>query len=149
MSVIKDVKNNLKLVSTVLPQLASGTTDITGAAVDTQDSVGVAIVAHIGTSGDTLSGSVKIELQVQHSDASGSGFAACADADLNAAVSGGAATGTFAIIDDPAEDDAIYKCNYIGSKRYIKVIVNLVGTHTNGTVLSSHVILNPAHCPAS
>lgn len=148
MSVIKDVKNNLKLVSSVLPQLASGTTDLTGAAVDTQDSVGVGVAAHIGTSGDTLSGSVKIEVALQHSDASGSGFAACADADIDAAVSG-AQTGTFAVIDDAAEDDAIYKCNYIGSKRYIKVIVNLVGTHTNGTVLAAHVILNPAHCPAS
>jgi len=142
MSVVKDVKNKLAIKSTILPQVATG--DVTGAAVDTQDSVGVGLVAHVGLSGDTLSGSVKIELEVQHSDASGSGFAACADADIDAAVTG-TNTGTFAVIDDAAEDEKVYKVNYIGSKRYVKVIANLTGTHTNGTPLSCVAVLLPAH----
>jgi hypothetical protein len=146
MSVVKDVKSNLKLVNSILPQLSS--TDKTGSAVDTQDSVGVMCVAHIGTSGDTLSGSVKIEMEVQHSDESGSGFVACADADINAAVTG-TNTGTFAVIDAAADDDAIYKCNYIGSKRYVKVIANYTGTHTNGCPVAAHVVLMPAHLPAT
>lgn len=145
MSVLKDVKNKLVVVSTLAPALR--TTDATGAAVDTQDSVGVGFVAHVGVSGDTLSGSVKIELEVQHSDASGSGFAACADADIDAAVTG-TNTGTFAVIDDPAEDDAVYKVNYLGNKRYVKVIANYTGTHTNGCPLGVVAVLLPAHLPA-
>lgn len=145
MSVLKDVKNKLSVINTITPQVA--TADVTGAAVDTQDSVGVALVAHVGVSGDTLSGSVKIELEVQHSDASGSGFVACADADIADAVTG-TNTGTFAVIDDAAEDDAIYKVNYIGAKRYVKVIANLTGTHTNGTPIAATVVMKPAHMPA-
>jgi len=147
MSTVQDVKNKLNIVTTVLPQNAIGTTDLTGAAVDTQDSVGVALVAHVGLSGDTLSGSVKLEFEVQHSDASGSGFAACADADIDAAVTG-TNTGTFALVDAAAEDELVYKCNYIGNKRYVKVIVNLTGTHTVGTPVSVVAILLPSHSPA-
>jgi len=145
MSVVKDVKSNISLNQTIVPVVA--TTDVTGLAVDTQPSVGVGILAHIGLSGDTLSGSVKIEMEVQHSDASGSGFVACADADLNASVPG-TNTGTFAVIDASSEDEQIYKCNYIGSKRYVKVVANLTGTHTNGTPLSAIVVLAPTQLPA-
>lgn len=147
MSVIKDVKNKLDIKTTVLPQLAIGTTDLTGSAVDTQGAVGVGLVAHVGTSGDTLSGSVKLEFEVQHSDASGSGFAACADADIDAAVTG-TNTGTFAVVDDGAEDALVYKCNYIGNKRYVKVLVNLTGTHTVGTPVSVVAVLLPTALPA-
>lgn len=145
MSVIKDVKSNIKLVSSLLP--AVRTADANGAGVDTQDSVGVGLVAHIGLSGDTLSGSVKIEMEVQHSD-DNSSFSACADADINAAVTG-TNTGTFAVIDAAADDEQIYKCNYIGSKRYVRVVANFTGTHTNGCPLSAHAVLAAAHCPAS
>lgn len=146
MSGLKDVKSKLKYVSTILPQVATG--DVTGAAVDTQDSVGVSFLASVGASGDTLSGSVKIELEVQHSDASGSGFAACADADINAAVTG-TNTGTFAVIDVTGEDSKLYKVNYVGSKRYVKVIANLTGTHTNGTPLAASAVLLPTVLPAT
>lgn len=145
MSVLKDVKNKLACVSTILPQV--GQTDITGAEVDTQDSIGVGLVAHIGLSGDTLSGSVKCELEVQHSDVSGSGYVACADADIDAAVTG-TNTGTFAVIDAAADDEQIYKANYKGNKRYIRVVANFTGTHTNGMPLAVQAILLPAHLPA-
>lgn len=145
MSVLKDVKNKLALVSTILPQ--NGQTDITGAAVDTQDSVGVGFMAHVGLSGDTLSGSVKIEFEVQHSDASGSGFAAVANADIDVAVTG-TNLGTFAVVDAAADDEQVYKVNYLGNKRYVKVIANFTGTHTVGCPVSCVAVLLPAHLPA-
>lgn len=144
MSVIKDVKNNLKLVSSLLPALRTG--DANGSGVDTQDSIGVALVAHIGLSGDTLSGSVKIEMEVEHSE-DNSSWSDCADADIDAAVTG-TNTGTFAVIDAAADDEQIYKCNYIGSKRYVRVVANYTGTHTNGCPVEAHAVLNPAHKPA-
>lgn len=145
MSVIKDIKNNIKLVSSLLPLLR--TADANGAGVDTQDSVGVALVAHIGLSGDTLSGSVKIEMEVEHSD-DNSTFTDCADADIDAAVTG-TNTGTFAVIDAAADDEQLYKCNYLGSKRYVRVVANYTGTHTNGCAVAAHAILNPAHLPGA
>jgi hypothetical protein len=145
MAVVKDISNNLKIANSVLPLLR--TADVNGTGVDTQDSVGVACVGHVGTSGDTLSGSVYLALEVEHSD-DNSTWADCADADIDAAVTG-ANTGTFAKIDDAAEDDAVYKCNYIGSKRYVRVVGNLVGTHTNGISFSAVVMLKPQHAPAA
>lgn len=146
MSVLHDVKNKLKFVPSINPIL--GTSDQTGVGVDTQGGHGVGIVAHIGLSGDTLSGSVKIEMEVQHSDASGSGYAACADADIDAAVTG-TNTGTFAVIDAAAEDEQMYKCNYIGTKRYVRVVANYTGTHTNGCPVAAHVVMLPISQPAS
>jgi hypothetical protein len=145
MSVVKDIQNNLKLVNSVLPLLR--TADVNGSGVDTQDSVGVALVAHVGTSGDTLSGSVYLALEVEHSD-DNSSWSDCADADIDAAVTG-ANTGTFAKIDDAAEDDAVYKCNYLGNKRYVRVVGNLVGTHTNGISFGAMAVLAPQHAPAA
>lgn len=145
MSVLKDVKNKLALVNTILPQV--GTADITGAEVDTQDSVGVGFVAHVGLSGDTLSGSVKIEFEVQHSDTSGSGYVACTDAEIDVAVTG-TNTGTFAVVDAAADDEQLYKVNYLGTKRYVRVVANFTGTHTNGCPVACHAVLLPAHLPA-
>lgn len=144
MSVLKDVKNKLSLVSSLLP--AVRTSDTNGAGVDTQKSIGVGIVAHIGLSGDTLSGSTKIEMEVQHSD-DNSSFVACANADIDAAVTG-TNTGTFAVIDAAADDEQIYECNYLGSKRYVRVVANFTGTHTNGCPLSAHVVMLPTELPA-
>ena len=72
-------------------------------------------------------------MEVQESD-DDSTYTAVADADLSDSVTG-TNTGTFAVIDDAAEDDAVYSTKYIGNKRYVKVVANLTGTHTNGTPL--------------
>lgn len=144
MSTVFDAKNKIALVSSLLPALRTG--DATGVSVDTQDSVGVAVFAHIGLSGDTLSGSVKIEMELEESD-DNSTWNDVADADLDAAVAG-TNPGTFAVIDAAADDEQIYKVGYKGAKRYIRVVANFTGTHTNGCPLSAAVYLLPAHLPA-
>jgi len=126
----KDMLNNLKAVLGLDAQTL--TADGTGAEVDMQGYNGLYIVFNIGESADTLSGSVKIECEIQHSDASGSGFAAAADADVRDTVTG-TNTGTVAVIDAAAEDSVIVECQYVGNKRYVKPIINLTGTHSNGT----------------
>lgn len=123
------------------------TADQNGATFDSQDDLGMMVVANVGQSADTLSGSVKIELALQHSD-DGSSWSACADEDISAAVAGGAQTGTFAIIDGAAEDEAVYKVGYAGNKRYIRAIVNMVGTHTNGTPMAIDYHGMPMKMPA-
>jgi hypothetical protein len=93
---------------------------------------GLVLMANVGESGDTLSGSVYLELQVQHSD-DDSTYTAATDAMLSTAVTG-SATGTAAKIDAAAEDSVTVA---VGVKdptqyRYWRMIANLTGTHTNG-----------------
>lgn len=86
----------------------------------------------VGASADTLSGSNYIELEVEHSDVSGSGFVDCADADIQSSVTG-TTTGTFALINATDEDDTLYTVQYIGGKEFVRVVLNFTGTHTTGT----------------
>jgi hypothetical protein len=101
---------------------------------DTQDDMGLMAVVNMGLSADTLSGTNKIELSWQESDDNAT-FTAVADADMTGPVTG-TATGTFAVVDDPAEDETCYKSGYKGNKRYARVNINFSGTHTNGTPMS-------------
>ena len=120
------------------------TADANGNTVDRQGFDSVALAASVGVSGDTLSGSVKIELEVEHAEDDGTGspdtWEDCADTDLLNSVAG-TNPGTFAVIDDPAEDDLVYATGYIGDRRFVRVVANLTGTHTNGTPVSAVAVL--------
>lgn len=118
------------------------TADTNSASADRAGYSGVDFTVLVGESGDTLSGSVKIELEVQESD-DDSTFTAAADADITGAVTG-TNTGTFAVIDAAADDDAVHVCKYIGSKRYSRVVVNVTGTHSNGTPIGAVAFLSGA-----
>lgn len=107
------------------------TADADSASVDLAGYGGVTFYALVGESGDTLSGSVKIELEVEESD-DDSTFTDVANADLSNSVTG-TNVGTFAVIDAAAEDDAVYAVSYRGNSRYVRAVVNVTGTHTNGT----------------
>ena len=126
---MRDFENNLK--HDLVVETAAITADTDGASVDMKDYSHVAFYALVGQSGDTLSGSVYIELELEESD-DDSTFSDCADADVTNTVTGNN-TGTFAKIDAAAEDQAIYMCEYKGSKRYVRPVVNVSGTHSNGT----------------
>ncbi len=126
---MRDFENNLK--HDLVVETAVITADTDGASVDMQEYRYLAFYATVGESGDTLSGSVYIELELEESN-DDSSFTDCADADVTNTVSGNN-TGTFAKIDAAAEDQAIYMCEYKGSKRYVRPVVNVTGTHSNGT----------------
>jgi hypothetical protein len=104
--------------------------DKTSAAVDTKNYDSVRLVVNLGASGDTLSGSVYLELEVEESD-DNSSWSDVADEHLSDYVNG-TNDGTFALIDAAAEDEQLYDVEYRGYKRYIRVIVNLTGTHSSG-----------------
>lgn len=133
---MKDVLSAVTLQQIIDPDTA--TADVTSAAVDMAGFADVAFAVLVGASGDTLSGSVKIELEVQESD-DNSTYTAVANANLSSSVTG-TNVGTFAVIDDGAEDDAVYSVKYLGSKRYLKVVANLTGTHSNGTPIGAVAI---------
>ena len=125
-----DLENETTVTQVIDPVVVSA--DALGDEIDMAGFRDLTAMVLVGESGDTLSGSVYIELEMQHSDVSGSGYAACADADITNAVTG-TNTGTFALIDAAAEDDAVFMSQYIGDKQYVKININVTGTHTNGT----------------
>lgn len=127
-----EIYSNTKVTQVLDPATITADTNCTS--VDTDGYESVMFLANIGESGDTLSGSVKIELEVEESD-DNSTFTDVADADLVNYVSG-TNDGCFGVIDDAAEDDAAYFTAYKGTKRYVRAVLNLTGTHTNGTPIS-------------
>ena len=132
-----DLENETTVSQIVNPVVVS--TDELSSEIDMAGFRDLTAVVNVGESGDTLSGSVYIELEMQHSDTTGSGYVACADADITNAVTG-TNTGTFALIDAAAEDDAFFMSQYIGDKQFVKVNVNVTGTHTNGTPIGASAV---------
>jgi hypothetical protein len=126
---MQDFYQNVKHDQVVDPVVISADAD--GASVDLLGYSRVVFYALVGESGDTLSGSVKIELEVEDS-ADDSSFSDAADADLTQYVAG-TNDGCFALIDAAAEDDAVYMTEYRGAARYVRPVINVTGTHTNGT----------------
>jgi hypothetical protein len=134
---MRDLHNNIKTVASILSVVGNNDTEGTGAAVDLAGFESAELIFNVGQSGDTLSGSVYIELYLQESADGSTGWAAPAAADI---------LGTNGVlIDAAAEDEVVVKIGYQGSKRYIRAFVDFTGTHTNGIPISATAILGHAH----
>ena len=125
---IRDFLSNLKVDQVIDPAVITADTNSTS--VDMKDYNSVAFYALVGESGDTLSGSVMLELEIEDS-ADDTTFADAADADVRNFVAG-TNDGTFAVIDAAAEDDAVFLGQYDGNERYVRCVLQITGTHTNG-----------------
>ena len=137
MKTIRDMYHNQDEVVSLVP--AVRTADTNGTGVDLRDFDGNLIVANVGVEGITLSPANKIEVCVEASD-DDSTYAAVADADLMGNVATGAtATGTMVVLDDNTKAPALYAVQYIGQKRYVRVVLNYSGTHATGTAISAVV----------
>lgn len=142
----RDFENNLAQTQVLDP--AAVTADATSDSVDMLGYESVAFYVLVGATGDTLDASNHIQLEIQDS-ADDSTFAAVADVEITNSVTG-ANTGTFALINAAAEDDAVYMTEYKGSERYVLVEVNVTGTHTNGTPVGILAVRgNPKVAPVS
>lgn len=135
---MQDLHNAFKVVSALDAIVVNDDTEGTGAAIDLQGYEGAELIVNCGISGDTLSGSVKYDLVLKECDTSGGTYTAVAQADV---VGGTVTSGVFATVDDAAEDPAVFRIGYIGSKRYIKLFVDTTGTHTNGTPMAAVALL--------
>lgn len=132
---MKDLYNHLNVTQSLDPATATATAK--GAATDIQGYNSVMHVVNVGESGDTLSGSVYWTLTLQESDTTTDGdFTAVAAADMHGTNN--------VVIDAAAEDDAVHKFGYKGSKRYTRTIATATGTHTNGTPISMTAIRSNA-----
>ncbi len=138
---MQDQYRRLKFVKTIDPIVGNNTTEGTGVGVDLQGYEAATVAAHIGVSGDTLSGSVYLTPGLEESDALASGYAAVAAADL---------LGAFTVIDAAAEDEVVQVVGYRGSKRFIRLLITFTGTHTVGTPISGVVVLGkPRYAPTA
>lgn len=149
----KDLVNNVKITTGLVP--ATRTADTLSSACDRQGYQSVAILFHIGAIGDTASGSVYAEAELQESD-DNSTYTPVANADLlfkaGRSAASGSAVGTFFQSKTTGAADtgsATYIVGYRGTKRYLKVNYNVTGTHTNGTPVAVTFVLSHAdYAPA-
>lgn len=140
---MQDLANNIKLMQSIAPAVLDA--DANGTGVDIAGYENVAIVVDSGVEGITLSGTNKIEFELEHSD-DNSTWVDAESADVNGSLG---ANGLFLTLDDNAESPQISEIEYLGSKRYVRVVANFSGTHGTGTPISASVILGkPRHAPA-
>ena len=111
---------------------ANRTTTTTSASLDTRDGESAALLFNVGAAGDTLSGTVYIELEVQESN-DNSTWTAVANTDLNNYVTGSTNAGTAKKIAANADANQAYLVGYKGGMRYIRGVDRRTGTHSTGT----------------
>ena len=144
MGIVKDLTNSINDTANVVAQVA--TTDVLSTVLDLKGFRNGAFHYSVGDSGDTLSGTVLIEVELLESD-DDSTYTAVADADVKNPVTA-TNTGTVALIDAPTEDQIVGWAEYLGTKQYLKLNFSLTGTHTNGTpVAASGFRTNPNEQP--
>lgn len=137
-----ELLNDALVLVALEPILGNNTTEGTGEIIDRKGREALLLAAQIGESGDTLSGSVKMEVKIEEGDASDLSDAAAVAAEDLIVPSGYAtpASGVIATIDADGEDGAVYRCAYVGKKRYVRMTIVFTGTHTNGTPISGVAI---------
>ena len=133
---MKDLANNISAVQSLAP--AVRTADANGTGVDLQGFESAAIVVDTGIEGDTLSSSVKIDFKLEDSS-DNSTFAAVTSA---TAVTDGTvdSSGIFLTLDANGETPQITTIGYVGGARYVRVVADFTGTHSNGTPVAASVI---------
>ena len=137
---MNELSSNIKLVQSLAP--AVRTADANGDGVDTKGFENAMICVDTGVEGITLSSSNKIEFELEHSD-DDTTYTDATSADVNGTLG---ANGNFLTLDANAETPQISEIEYVGGKRYVRVVVNFSGTHGTGTPCSAFVALGkPRH----
>jgi hypothetical protein len=107
-------------------------TETPSTGVDLKGFNSATIIAAIGTITNIANSPVPSwTLKLEESDSAATGFTAVAEADMLLDYGnndGSVTTGVWATIDAAAEDDKIYTCGYIGTKRYIRVVATAADT---------------------
>lgn len=151
---MRDVDSHAVAVNAITPQtLTSGSGAVNSGDQDLQGFYGALLTFAIGDNGgDTLNGTNKFELKLEHAEDDGDGAAdsyAAVDADdvVGATPDG---SGNVVIVDDAAEDDQIYQMAYVGNRRFIKATLTPQGTLANGNPAALALVkMLPTFVPAS
>lgn len=138
----KDNFNRDKTVLLYAPELVAPTIDVDSAVVSLAGFESVTFYVAVGSSGDTLSGSLWLDATIEESATSGGSYTAAAAADIIS--SDATVVNTFAVVDAPADIDTVYALGYKGSLGFAKVAIDVTGTMTNGIVLAIWCVLSNA-----
>lgn len=129
---MKDLYNNIEIESMLDPIVGANGSAAGALVADLQGFNSAVFIFHVGLEGSTLSGSNYWTVTMDHADDNGSGssgtYANVAAADVQGVTP---ASGVVVTVDDPAEDNAIYKIGYVGGKRFVKLTIAETGTGPN------------------
>ena len=117
---MRDLGNNLKVVQSLAPVVASGNGT---------------------TTNSTLAANLKYDFKLQHSD-DNTTFTDCVQSEVT---DSSITSGIFLTLDDNAETPQANGIGYIGGKQYIRVSVIRTGNHSTGTPLSINVVKGHPH----
>ncbi len=123
----------------VLIGAAALAADNTPAAVDLLGYNAAEIAIAVGIGGITFSGTNKVEFKLTHSD-DDSTYTEVAASDMLGLASVGSGGIIKSLIAAHAAA-AVYRCGYIGGKRYLKLLADFSGTHGSPTPIAAMVIL--------
>jgi hypothetical protein len=132
---MKDIHSETIVLGSIGPVVL--TSDNTPTAIDLRGHDGVEIVAGVGIQGVTFGTTNYVVLELSHSDDNET-YSAVEDMDILGAedeiVEGTTNYGILKTFFDTAHAAAAtYRWGYIGGKRYLKFLINMVGTHSPGT----------------
>ena len=142
----RDISNRTVAVATQVPAVV--TADANGTGVDLQGFESAMVVVNTGAEGDTLSGSVKFDFILEDSDDDSTYTAVTS----STSVTEGSvdSSGIFLTLDANGETPQISEIEYLGTKRYVRVVANFSGTHGTGTIFGGVGIKgHPLHGPTS
>jgi len=137
---MRDLHNQVAVRHSLVP--ATVNSDANGTTIDRRGFESVEHAVILGQSGDSLSGSRRIDLKLQHSDDAAAWDAVTTEDVLGADIG---TDGVFATVDNAAEDETIYRLGYIGGRRYSRVVADFSGSHSNGTPIAAVALLSHAH----
>ena len=130
--------NNIDVKRVISPVSVADTTAQVGQVIDGR---GFGSVTYLIATGSIADADATFTVLLEESDASGSGFAAVADADLL----GSEALAGFQFDDD----NECRKLGYIGSKRYTRLTITPVGNASAALLAAVAVLGSPAIAPTS
>lgn len=128
----RDFNKEISVASSIAPAAAL-TATTTGTGVDLAGYRSAAVIVHAGVVTDGT-----FTPSLEESDSSGTGYTAVAAGDLD---------GTFAAITS-ATDLNVQEVGYLGSKRYIRVVLTETVASTGGLITATVVRGNPVTAPA-
>lgn len=134
----KDLMNNIDVKRVISPVSVADTTAQVGTVVDRQ---GFGSVTYLIATGSIADADATFTVLLEESDASGSGFAAVADADL---------LGTEVLAGFQFDDDnECRKLGYIGVKRYTRLTITPVANASAALFSAVCVLGNPETAPTA
>ncbi len=135
---MQDLFNNIHTAQCISPVVVADNTAAVGTVTDRQGYDSLAYVIATGTLADA---DATFTALVEHSDASGSGFASVPDTELL----GTEANASFTF----ANDDETFKIGYRGSKRYVRLTITPASNAGNAAIGAIAVLGHPNVAPTA